>query len=76
MGQRITVDSSTMANKGLEIMERIRIAIHPKCVVHSLVEFRDGSFLAQMSPISMRNAEPSINLFQLADLKFCELNCL
>jgi 1-deoxy-D-xylulose-5-phosphate reductoisomerase len=94
MGRKITVDSSTMANKGLEIIEamhlfcvqpeQIKVAIHPGCIVHSLVEFCDGSFLAQMSPTSMHYAarhclfypervaiqEPSLNLFQLADLKF------
>jgi 1-deoxy-D-xylulose-5-phosphate reductoisomerase len=94
MGKKITVDSSTMANKGLEIIEamhlfgvkptQIEVAIHPACVVHSLVEFCDGSFLAQLSPASMKYAvryclfyperiavrEPSLNLFQLDELRF------
>ncbi|MDR0590894.1 MAG: 1-deoxy-D-xylulose-5-phosphate reductoisomerase [Puniceicoccales bacterium] len=94
MGRKITVDSSTMANKGLEMIEamhlfgakaeQIRVAIHPSCIVHSLVEFCDGSFLAQMSPPSMRYPvrhclfypertslqEPSLDLFRLAELKF------
>jgi 1-deoxy-D-xylulose-5-phosphate reductoisomerase len=58
MGPKITVDSATLMNKGLEVMEarwlfdvdldRIDIVIHPQSVVHSLVEFQDGSLLAQM----------------------------
>ncbi|MDR1366701.1 MAG: 1-deoxy-D-xylulose-5-phosphate reductoisomerase [Puniceicoccales bacterium] len=94
MGKKITVDSSTMANKGLEIIEamhlfgvdpaRIEVAIHPACAVHSLVEFCDGSFLAQLSPISMKYAaryclfyperinvsEQSLDIFQLNELRF------
>ena len=63
MGPKITVDSSTMANKGLEIIEAhwlfdrepddIQVVVHPQSIVHSLVEFIDGSFLAQLSPPSM-----------------------
>lgn len=63
MGKKITVDSATMANKGLEVIEahwlfnlppdRIRVMIHPTSIVHSMVEFNDGSILAQMSPPSM-----------------------
>lgn len=66
MGKKITVDSSSMANKALEIIEamhlfqvhpdQIEVLIHPDCVVHSLVGFTDGSFLAQLSPVSMRYA--------------------
>lgn len=58
MGTKITIDSATMMNKALEIIEarwlfgldasRIDVVIHPECVVHSLVEFRDGSTIAQM----------------------------
>ncbi|MDR3144011.1 MAG: 1-deoxy-D-xylulose-5-phosphate reductoisomerase [Puniceicoccales bacterium] len=63
MGKKITIDSATMANKGLEIMEaawlfsmpseKIDVLIHPQCLVHSMVEFRDGSLLAQMCPPNM-----------------------
>ncbi len=63
MGPKITVDSSTMANKGLEIIEahwlfnkepeNIQVVVHPQSIVHSLVEFIDGSILAQLSPPSM-----------------------
>lgn len=64
MGPRITVDSATMMNKALEIGEavalfgvppdRIRVVQHPQSIVHSMVEFRDGSVVAQMSRPDMR----------------------
>ena len=64
MGQRITIDSATMLNKGLEIIEacrlfnlppeRVRVTVHPQSTVHSLVEFVDGSILAQISVTDMR----------------------
>ncbi len=64
MGPKITVDSATMMNKALEIIEarwlfdieaeRISVAIHPQSVVHSMVEFVDGSVVAQLSPPDMR----------------------
>lgn len=64
MGPKITVDSATMMNKALEIIEarwlfdlspdEISVVIHPQSVVHSLVEYRDGSIVAQMSPPDMR----------------------
>jgi 1-deoxy-D-xylulose-5-phosphate reductoisomerase len=64
MGRKITIDSATMMNKALEIVEarwlfdlrpeQIEVVIHPQSVVHSLVEFRDGSMIAQMSPPDMR----------------------
>lgn len=64
MGQRITVDSATMLNKGLEVIEacrlfalppaQVRVTIHPQSTVHSLVEFIDGSILAQISVTDMR----------------------
>ena len=64
MGPKITIDSATMMNKALEIVEarwlfgveadQIDIAIHPQSVVHSMVEFVDGSVVAQMSPPDMR----------------------
>jgi 1-deoxy-D-xylulose-5-phosphate reductoisomerase len=64
MGQRITVDSATMLNKGLEIIEacrlfdlppsQVKVTIHPQSTIHSLVEFIDGSILAQISVTDMR----------------------
>ena len=64
MGPKITIDSATMMNKALEIIEarwlfgldaeQIAVVIHPQSIVHSLVEFVDGSVLAQMSPPDMR----------------------
>jgi 1-deoxy-D-xylulose-5-phosphate reductoisomerase len=64
MGPKITVDSATLMNKALEIIEarwlfglppeRIRVIIHPESVIHSFVEFTDGSVLAQLSPPDMR----------------------
>ncbi len=64
MGRKITVDSATLMNKGLEVIETCRLfglrseqvqpVIHPQSVVHSLVEFHDGSILAQLSSPDMR----------------------
>ncbi|NLW56726.1 MAG: 1-deoxy-D-xylulose-5-phosphate reductoisomerase [Firmicutes bacterium] len=64
MGGKITVDSATMMNKGLEVIEahwlfgmeyeRIKVVIHPQSIVHSLIEMVDGSFLAQLGPADMR----------------------
>jgi 1-deoxy-D-xylulose-5-phosphate reductoisomerase len=64
MGRRITVDSATMLNKGLEIIEacrlfnlppaQVRVTVHPQSTIHSLVEFIDGSILAQISVTDMR----------------------
>jgi 1-deoxy-D-xylulose-5-phosphate reductoisomerase len=64
MGQRITVDSATMLNKGLEIIEacrlfnlppdRVKVTVHPQSTIHSLVEYIDGSILAQISVTDMR----------------------
>ena len=64
MGQRITVDSATMLNKGLEIIEacrlfdlppdKVRVTVHPQSTIHSLVEYVDGSILAQLSVTDMR----------------------
>ena len=65
MGPKITIDSATMMNKALEIIEAhwlfdipadmIEVVIHPESIIHSMVEFRDGSVLAQMSPPDMRS---------------------
>lgn len=64
MGKKISIDSATMMNKGLEVIEahhlfgieikNIKILIHPEAVVHSMVEFVDGSILAQMGMCDMR----------------------
>lgn len=64
MGPKITIDSATMMNKALEIIEarwlfdlpaeQIDVVVHPQSVVHSLVEFNDGSVVAQLSPPDMR----------------------
>ena len=64
MGQKITIDSSTMINKGLEVMEakwlfdvdfdQIEVVIQPQSVIHSMVEFKDGAVLAQLGTPDMR----------------------
>lgn len=64
MGKKITVDSATLMNKGLEVIEarwlfgldydRIRVVIHPQSIIHSMVEFRDGSVMAQLGLPDMR----------------------
>jgi 1-deoxy-D-xylulose-5-phosphate reductoisomerase len=66
MGPKITVDSSTLMNKGLEVIEahelfgvdyaRIEVVVHPQSIVHSMVEFTDGATLAQLSHPDMRLA--------------------
>lgn len=94
MGHKISIDSATMMNKGLELIEAchlfdltsddVGVVIHPNSIVHSLVEYIDGSFLAQLgspdmkTPIAHALAYPeridanvqSLDLFALADLKF------
>ena len=89
MGRRITIDSATMLNKGLEIIEacrlfdvapsKVRVTVHPQSTVHSLVEYVDGSILAQISVTDMRlpilyalayPERPASNLtFDLASLR-------
>ncbi len=64
MGPKITIDSSTLMNKGLEVIEarelfgidydRIDVVVHPQSIVHSMVEFRDGTTIAQLSVPDMR----------------------
>lgn len=94
MGQKITIDSATLFNKGLEMiearwlfnipMERVDVIVHPQSIVHSLVEYRDGSILAQLSssdmcfpiqyavtwPDRVVNSLPHLNLAEIAQLKF------
>ena len=65
MGRKISIDSATLMNKGLEVIEarwlfdisqdRISVVIHPQSVVHSMVEYGDGSFIAQLGTASMRH---------------------
>lgn len=64
MGPKITVDSATLMNKGLEVIEaqrlfgfpldRFRVLVHPEAAVHAIIELRDGTSLAQVSPCDMR----------------------
>lgn len=64
MGQKITIDSATLVNKGLEVMEakwlfgvdldRIQVVVQPQSVIHSMVEFTDGSIIAQLGTPDMR----------------------
>lgn len=94
MGKKISVDSATMMNKGLEVIEAcwlfgtttefIQVVLHPQSVIHSMVEYNDGSVLAQMgnpdmrTPIAHALAWPerfesgveSLNLFDVARLDF------
>ncbi len=96
MGRKISVDSATMMNKGLEVIEahwlfdaapeRIKVVVHPQSVIHSMVEYVDGSVLAQLgnpdmrTPIAHALAWPeriasgvdSLNLFDVAHLDFEE----
>ncbi len=96
MGRKITIDSATLFNKGLEMiearwlfgieMERVSVVIHPQSVVHSLVEFIDGSVLAQLStpdmclpiqyaltyPARVRSDRVQTNLAKLGSLTFEE----
>jgi 1-deoxy-D-xylulose-5-phosphate reductoisomerase len=96
MGRKITIDSATLMNKGLEVVEAhwlfdvapasIDVVIHPQSVVHSLVELRDGSVIAQLGVTDMRlpiqyafsyperwdAALPPLDLAQLRTLEFHE----
>ena len=64
MGPKVTIDSATMFNKALEVLEaawlfdlppgRLSVMVHPQSVIHSMVEYRDGSVIAQLSPPDMR----------------------
>jgi 1-deoxy-D-xylulose-5-phosphate reductoisomerase len=64
MGRKVTIDSATLMNKGLEVIEahflfdlppsQIEVLVHPQSIVHGMVEFRDGSILAQLGPADMR----------------------
>ena len=64
MGKKITIDSATLANKGQEVIEarylfdidakKIKVIVHPQSIVHSMVEYIDGSIMAQLGPVDMR----------------------
>lgn len=64
MGKKITVDSATLVNKGLEVMEakwlfhveldQIQVVVHPQSVIHSMVQYRDGAVIAQLGTPDMR----------------------
>lgn len=64
MGQKITIDSSTMVNKGLEVMEarwlfgvemdQVQVVVQPQSVIHSMVEFKDGAIMAQLGTPDMK----------------------
>ncbi len=64
MGQKVTIDSATLMNKGLEVIEaswlfglppeRISVVIHPQSIIHSMVEYRDGSIISQMGTADMK----------------------
>lgn len=96
MGQKISVDSATMMNKGLELIEacwlfsaqarQVEVVVHPQSVVHSLVDYVDGSMLAQLGnpdmrtpiahalawPRRMESGVEPLNLFELARMDFYE----
>lgn len=87
MGKKITVDSATLMNKGLEVIEanwlfqtdydKIKVLVHPQSVVHSMVEYQDGSILAHLGPTDMKipiqyamtYPERKANHFQKLDFK-------
>jgi 1-deoxy-D-xylulose-5-phosphate reductoisomerase len=94
MGRKISVDSATMMNKGLEVIEarwlfdarpdQVRVVVHPQSVIHSLVQYVDGSVLAQLGNPDMRtpiahalawpqrhgSGVPPLDLFEIARLDF------
>ncbi len=96
MGKKVTIDSATLMNKGLEVIEaywlfglppeKIKVILHPQSIIHSMVEFIDGSVMAQMSvpdmkgPISyalsypqrFENVLPSLDLSKIGELTFEE----
>ena len=99
MGRKITIDSATLFNKGLEMiearwlfdvpMERVEVIVHPQSIVHSMVEFVDGSVLAQLShtdmcfpiqyavtwPERVPNSLPPLDFASLAKLEFEAPRC-
>ena len=69
MGEKITIDSSTLMNKGLEVIEakflfdvnieKIKVVVHPQSIIHSMVEFNDGSIKAQLGLSLIHISEPT-----------------
>ena len=92
MGSKITIDSATMMNKGLEIIEarwlfgtsgdKINVVVHPESIIHSMVEYADGSVIAQMGHPDMREAIQFAFSYPLRlplnnrKLNFAELGCM
>lgn len=92
MGKKITVDSATLMNKGLELLEavflfgvsakKIKVLIHPEAIIHSMVEFIDGVVLAQLSvtdmriPIQFALSFPARFANELSGIDFCALGAL
>ena len=92
MGRKISIDSATMMNKGLEVIEafylfgvsaeRIRVVVHPESIVHSMVSYRDGSVLAQLgepdmrTPIAVALAWPERIATTVADLDLARVGSL
>ena len=92
MGRKITIDSATLMNKGLEMieakwlfnvdMEDINVIVHPQSIIHSMVEYKDGSVIAQLGaadmrlPISYALTYPDRPCFDFKKLDFFELNGL
>lgn len=98
MGAKVTIDSATLMNKGLELIEahwlfgvssdKLDVLIHPQSIVHSLVEMKDGSILAQLSPTDMKipiqfalstpsrekGIIPSLDLVRVSSLEFFEVD--
>lgn len=100
MGKKITIDSATMINKGLEIIEaahlfdfdieNIDVIVHKESIVHSMIEFQDGSIMAQMAVPDMKtpiqyaltypehiqnkNLKNNLDIFSCQSLSFCEVN--
>ncbi|BDQ66892.1 1-deoxy-D-xylulose-5-phosphate reductoisomerase [Shewanella xiamenensis] len=96
MGPKISVDSATMMNKGLEFIEarwlfntqkdQLKVVIHPQSVIHSMVQYRDGSVIAQMGnpdmrtpiahcmsyPQRIRSGVEPLDFFKVGQLSFCE----
>lgn len=96
MGQKITVDSASLVNKGLEVIEakwlygvsydQIQVVVHPQSIVHSMVEFHDGTVMAQLGCTDMRlpiqyaltypervkSAFPRVDFYKLGQLTFLE----
>jgi 1-deoxy-D-xylulose-5-phosphate reductoisomerase len=94
MGKRITIDSATLMNKGFEVIEacrlfnlapsQVKVMVHPQSTIHSMVEFVDGSILAQFSVTDMRlpilyaltypERIPSDMRFPVMDLRYLEFS--